>query len=303
MRVFYSGSFMDCFQETRVALTGAADPLKLVPDDLLQHAMESCLERWGSSVRTERQSRSFPELTMHTPSGCVILLSTMMNSTVQSLCGDKVLLQDLHFRIYIKLALALSPRKGTATPSAAGAKKTVAAPSASVICSYHVLAHFGIKNENGKLVVCTRGAACPKEHCNVSALAKADISTALKWLPENLRDAALKKMRAKARDEGGCTPRSQPQEKQLNPGRCGAAPSAGEDAGRDEECRKRSHLKLPHVQKPSEEETCRDTSTFQTSDGTEVAMAQGTMLAHMQASVGILSRMRSDKVRPHANTC
>lgn len=198
MRVFYSGSFLDCFQQTRVALIGAADPLKLVPDDLLQHAMESCLERWGSSVRTERQSRSFPELTMHTPSGCAILLSAMMDATVQSLCGDKVLLQDLHFRTYIKPALALTPRKGTATPSAAGAKKAVAAPSASVICSYHVLAHFGVKNENGKLVVCTRGVACPKEHCNVSALAKADISAAIKWLPENLRDAALKKMRAKA---------------------------------------------------------------------------------------------------------
>ena len=61
MRVFYSGSFLDCFQQTRVALIGVADPLKLVPDDLLQHAMESYLERWGSSVRTERQSRSFPE--------------------------------------------------------------------------------------------------------------------------------------------------------------------------------------------------------------------------------------------------
>ena len=35
MRVFYSGSFLDCFQQTRVALIGAADPLELVLDDLL----------------------------------------------------------------------------------------------------------------------------------------------------------------------------------------------------------------------------------------------------------------------------
>ena len=198
MRVFYSDSFLDCFQQTRMALIGAADPLKLVPDDLLQHSVESCLERWGSSVRTERQSRSFPQLTMQTPSGCSILLSAMMDATVQSLCGDKVLLQDLHFRTYIKPALALTPRKCTTTPSAAGAKKEVTTPNASVICSYHVLAHFGVKNENGKLVVCTRGASCPKEHCNISTVAKADISAALKWLPANLREAALKKMRAKA---------------------------------------------------------------------------------------------------------
>ena len=59
------------------------------------------------------------------------------------------------------------------------------------------------------------------------------------------------------------------------------------------------------MQKPSEEETCRDTSTFahmQTSDGTEVARGQGTMLAHMQASVGVLLRMRSDKAFAHLRT-
>ena len=38
MRVFYSESFLDCFQQTRMALIGATDPLKLVPDDLLQHS-------------------------------------------------------------------------------------------------------------------------------------------------------------------------------------------------------------------------------------------------------------------------
>ena len=199
MRVFYSGSFLDCFQQTRVALIGAKDPLKLVPDDLLQHSMEGCLERWGASVRTERRSRSFPQLTMQTPSGCAILLSAMMDATVQSLCGDKVLLQDLHFRTYVKPALALTPRKATsALALTAAVKKDVAGPKASTICSYHVLAHFGVKNEHGKLVVCTRGASCPKEHCAISTVAKADISAALKWLPENLREAALKKMRAKA---------------------------------------------------------------------------------------------------------
>ena len=135
---------------------------------------------------------------MQTPSGCAILLSAMMDATVQSLCGDKVLLQDLHFRTYIKPALALTPRKCTTTPSAAGAKKKeVASPNAGIICSYHVLQHFGVKNENGKLVVCTRGTSCPKEHCNMSNVAKADISAALIWLPENLREAVLKKMRAK----------------------------------------------------------------------------------------------------------
>lgn len=115
MRVFYFGDFLDCFQQTRVALSGALDPLKLVPDDLLQHSIEGCLERWGTSVRTERQSRSFPLLTMQTPAGCAGLLKAMMDATVQSLCGDKVLLQDLHFRTYIRPALALTPHKG-ATP-------------------------------------------------------------------------------------------------------------------------------------------------------------------------------------------
>ena len=190
MRVFYSESFLDCFQQTCMALIGATDPLKLVPDDLLQHSMEGCLERWDASVQTERRSRSFPQLAMQTLSSCAILLSAMMDATAQSLCGDKVPLQDLHFRTYVKPALALTPRKATSTPSTAAVKKEVAGPKASAICSYHVLANFGVKNENGKLVVCTRGASCPKEHCDISTVAKADVSAALKWLPENLREAA-----------------------------------------------------------------------------------------------------------------
>ena len=159
--------------------------------------MEGCLERWGASVRTEQLSRSFLQLTMQTPSGCAVLPSAMIDATVQNLCGDKVLLQDLHFRTYVKPAFALTPRKATGASSTAAVKKEVAGLKASAICSYHVLAYFGVKNENGKLVVCTRGASCPKEHCDTSTVAKADVSAALKWLPEILREAALKKMRAK----------------------------------------------------------------------------------------------------------
>ena len=197
MRVFYSEDFLDCFQQTRAALSGAADPLKLVPDDLLQHSMEGCLERWGTSVRTERQSRSFPLLTMNTPTGCANLLKAMMDATVQSLSGEKVLLQDLHYRTYIRPALALTPHKCTTTTNLAGAKKVTASDGASTICSYNLLAQLKVKTEGGKLVVCTRGVACPKEHSNIAALSKADVSAALKWLPETLRMAALTKIRGK----------------------------------------------------------------------------------------------------------
>ena len=198
MRVFYSEDFLDCFQQTRVALSGASDPLKLVPDDLLQHSIEGCLERWGTSVRTERQSRSFPMLAMQTPTGCANLLKAMMDATVQSLCGDKVLLQDLHFRTYIRPALALTPHKCAGKTTPAGGKKVAASDGASTICSYDLLAQLKVKSEGGKLVVCTRGTACPKEHTDMSTLSKADVSAALKWLPESLRMAALTKIRGKA---------------------------------------------------------------------------------------------------------
>ena len=139
MRVFYSVDFLDCFQQTQVALSGALDPLKLVSDDLLQHSMEGCLERWGTAIRTERQSRSFPLLTMQTPAGCANLLKAMMDATVQSLCGEKVLLQDLHFRTYIRPALALTPHKGATTATSTGGEKG-ASEGASTICSYDLLA-------------------------------------------------------------------------------------------------------------------------------------------------------------------
>lgn len=192
MRVYYSGEFLHCFLEIRVALSGAADPLKLVPDDLLLHSLDGCLERWGTSVRTEQQSRAFPLLAMQTPAGCAALLIAMLDATVQSLCGDKVLLQDLHYRTYIKPALALTPRLSPAV------KKEAISTGASTICSYDILAQLKIKSEQGKLVVCTRGAACPKEHRSISDLSKADISAALKWLPDTLRKAAITKMRGKA---------------------------------------------------------------------------------------------------------
>ena len=145
-----------------VALSGALDPLELVPDDLLQHSIEGCLERWGTSVRTERQSRSFPLFMMQTPAGCADLLKAMIDATVQSLCGDKVLLQDLHFRTYIRSALALTPHNGATTTNPTAGKKGVASDGASTICSYDLLAQLKVKAESAKLVVCTRGAACQR---------------------------------------------------------------------------------------------------------------------------------------------
>ena len=119
-----------------------------------------------------------------------------MDATVQSLCGEKVLLQDLHFRTYIRPALALTPHKGATTATPTGGKKG-ASEGASTICSYDLLAQPKVKAESGKLVVCARRAACPKEDSNISTLSKADVSAALKWLPETLRMAALTKIRGK----------------------------------------------------------------------------------------------------------
>ena len=105
MRVFYSPAFAGCMEPLKEVLTGSSDPMKLVPDDLLQHSVDICLGRWGKTVRSESRSAAFPEIALATPAGCATLLTLMLAATVASLSGDNVVRQDLHFRTYIKPTL------------------------------------------------------------------------------------------------------------------------------------------------------------------------------------------------------
>lgn len=67
MRVFYSPAFAGCMAPLQEVLTGSSDPLKLVPDDLLQHSIDICLGRWGKTVRSESRSAAFPDIALATP--------------------------------------------------------------------------------------------------------------------------------------------------------------------------------------------------------------------------------------------
>ena len=98
MRVFYSPAFAGCMAPLKETLTGSSDPMKLVPDDLLQHSIDICLGRCGKTIRSESCSAAFPDIVLSSPTGCATLLTSMLAATVASLAGDNVVRQDLHFK-------------------------------------------------------------------------------------------------------------------------------------------------------------------------------------------------------------
>ena len=184
MRIFYSPDFSGCMAPLIEVLTGAADPLKLVPDDLLQHSLDVCLSRWGMTVRSEKQSASFPNVALSTPAGCAALLTLMLEATVASLAAERVVLQDLHFRTYIQPTLKLVP---VVRAEKGGAAK--AAPS--TICSYNLLKQLKVATSKGSLITCSRGKDCTKRHLVLSKLSDTTIRAVIAGLPEALRTIAL----------------------------------------------------------------------------------------------------------------
>ena len=184
MRVFYSPAFAGCMAPLQEVLTGSSDPLKLVPDDLLQHSIDICLGRWGKTVRSESRSAAFPDIALATPMGCAALLTSMLAATVASLSGDNVVRQDLHFRTYIKPTLKLVPM--VRTEKAATAKATP-----ETICSYHILKQLKVITGKGNVVSCSKGKDCPKRHLLLKTLSDATVRATIDKLSGPLRTVAL----------------------------------------------------------------------------------------------------------------
>lgn len=180
IRAFYSPAFARCMEP----LNGSSDPMKLVPDDLLQHSVDICLGRWGKTVRSESRSAAFPEIALATSAGCAILLTLMLAATVASLSGDNVVRQDLHFRTYIKPTLKLVPT--VRTEKVAAGKAT---PES--ICPYHVLKQLKVVTGKGNPVSCSKGKDCPKRHLLLINLSDATVRATIDRLPDALRIAAL----------------------------------------------------------------------------------------------------------------
>ena len=165
-------------------LTGSSDPLKLVPDDLLQHSIDICLGRWIETVRSESCSVAFPNITLSDPTGCATLLTSMLAATVASLAGDNVVRQDLHFRTYIKPTLKLVPTNRTG-------KIVTAKANPESICSYHILKQLKVVTGKGNLVSCSKGKDCPNRHLFLSKLSYTTVRATIGRLPDALRDTAL----------------------------------------------------------------------------------------------------------------
>ena len=146
MRVFYSPAFAGCMAPLKETLTGSSDPMKLVPDDLLQHSIDICLGRWGKTIRSESRSAALPDIVLLIPMGCATLLTSMLAATVASLAGDNVVRQDLHFRTYIKPTLKLVPTICTGKVEAAKA-------TPESICSYHILKQLKVVTGKGNRVI------------------------------------------------------------------------------------------------------------------------------------------------------
>ena len=184
MRVFYSPAFAGCMAPLKETLTGSSDPLKLVPDDLLQHSIDICLGRWGKTVRSESRSAAFPDIVLSNPTGCATLLTSMLAATVASLAGDNVVRQDLHFRTYIKPTLKLVPMIRT--------EKVVAAKATpEMICSYHILKQLKVVTGKGNLISCSKGKDCPKRHLLLSKLSDTTVRATIDKLPDAVRVIAL----------------------------------------------------------------------------------------------------------------
>ena len=110
--------------------------------------------------------------------GCAALLTLMLAATVASLAGDKVILQDLHFRTYIKPTLKLIPSR---------TEKVVAAKAApESICSDHILKQLKVVTSKFTLVACTKGKDCPKRHLLISKLSDDTVRATIGMLPEAL---------------------------------------------------------------------------------------------------------------------
>ena len=184
MRVFYSPAFAGCMAPLKEVLTGSSDPLKLVPDDLLQHSIDVCLGRWGKTVRSESRSNAFPDIVLSSPTGCATLLTAMLAATSASLSGDNVILQDLHFRTYVKPTLKLVPSLKMENVVAAKA-------TPESICSYHILKQLKVVTSKGTSVTCTKGKECPKRHLLLSKLSDDTVRATIDRLPEALRTLAI----------------------------------------------------------------------------------------------------------------
>ena len=184
MRVFYSPAFAGCMAPLKEVLTGSSDPLKLVPDDLLQHSIDVCLGRWGKTVRSESRSNAFPDIVLSSPAGCATLLTAMLAATSASLSGDNVILQDLHFRTYVRPTLKL-------VPSLKAEKVATAKATPESICSYHILKQLKVVTGKGTSVACTKGKECPKRHLVLSKLSDDTVRAIIDRLPEALRTLAL----------------------------------------------------------------------------------------------------------------
>ena len=184
MRVFYSPAFAGCMAPLKETLTGSSDPLKLVPDDLLQHSIDICLGRWGKTVRSESRSAAFPDIILANPMGCATLLTSMLAATIASLAGDNVVRQDLHFRTYIKPTLKLVPK--------VRAEKIVPAKvTPESICSYHILKQLKVVTGKGNPISCSKGKDCPKRHLLLSKLSDATVRATIGRLPNALQVIAL----------------------------------------------------------------------------------------------------------------
>ena len=182
MRVFYSPAFAGCMAPLKETLTGSSDPMKLVPDDLLQYSIDICLGRWGKTIRSESRSAAFPDIVLSSPTGCATLLTSMLAATVASLAGDNVVRQDL--RTYIKPTLKLVPTSRTG-------KVEVAKATPESICSYHILKQLKVVTGKGNLVMCSKGKECPKRHLLLSKLSDTTVRGTIGRLPDALQNIAL----------------------------------------------------------------------------------------------------------------
>ena len=172
-RVFYSKEFLKVMDPVILILSGPLDALSLVADDLLLWTIERTFSKWGKTVRTESKSSIFPEIALETPTGCALLLTTMLTTDLTLLCGESLFLQE---RFY-KTTIATTSINTTTAAKHATVTDTDKVAQPSPHCRFHLAHLLNAKLANGgKITPCKRGKQCSSTHSALNAISK---STAL----------------------------------------------------------------------------------------------------------------------------
>jgi hypothetical protein len=180
-RVFYSKEFLKAMDPVMLILSGPLDTLSLVSDDLLLWTIERTFNKWGKTIRTDLFSSEFPDIALETPTGCALLLTSMLVADLTLLSGESLFLQERFYRTTIATQSAQAPTKiKDVNDNERDNLKTH-----SAFCRFHMAYLLQAKRVDGSAISpCKRGKDCRSIHSSLNTITKTTaLSLASKFNP------------------------------------------------------------------------------------------------------------------------